>query len=332
MPKLPVPHRSDAHRLACLSLYRALLKQSFALPSTQSAGVTSLIRYRFKTDRVLQSPSQIADGLRAGNDVLNLLCACAQGRMDSIARLSSLIESTLKLSESNKVYRSALRSSRSPAAPRPGPKAVTAHLGASRMSHSGRLCTGAVFSRPLPLSQIRGGKRRVPRFVSVQGIPFLRYSKPQSPTLGRVLRQKIAWNIKKWDQRGKLAEVNIRWGENEDAWDALVTQQHRKEVLQHERSTPGHVQTELNCELTSWAAASRVADAAIGQKIRNQDLRNAKTSQRMVDILKQERMLAAKEKADLESKKYERRVARRTEGLLAAAAPNQRSEEDDERT
>ncbi|ERF75483.1 hypothetical protein EPUS_07015 [Endocarpon pusillum Z07020] len=291
-----VPHQSSTHRLACLSLYKALLKHSLTVSTTHSGGLRSLIRCRFKTDRLLQSPSQIANGLNAGNEVLKLLCASARGESSSIARLSELIESTLELSGITEAYRNSLRLIKKPPSSRRAPKANNLPLSANKTLQSRRPDSSPIFERPLPLSQIRGGKRRVPKFVAAQGVPFLLYSKPQPQSLGRLLRQKIAWQHKKWDQRTKLTEETIPLGVCEDAWDALVASQEEVEGHSNRTSVPEDRETGISGDSTSWNSAPQFAAVSVGDKIRSFERRNLETGRRLFEILKQERVLVANEK------------------------------------
>jgi hypothetical protein len=73
-------------------------------------------------------------------------------------------------------------------------------------------------SRPLPLAQLSGGRRHVPILTYADHIPFLRFKKPQSPFLARVLRQKLATKQKRLDLIDDLDE-QIAIGEHEDKWE-----------------------------------------------------------------------------------------------------------------
>jgi hypothetical protein len=290
-----------------------------ALSATHSGSLTSLLRHRFKSDRFLQSPSRISNGLNAGHEALQILHDTAQGEPKSIIRLSSLLESTLKLSESNEAYRNALRSTSAPASSGLISKAKRVRSSFDNSPLSRTPESRPILERPLPLPEIESGKRRVPRFVSVQGMSFLHYSKPQSSSLSRVLRQKIAWEASKWGQRKKLSEEIIPLGENEDAWDDLVALQEEREAVADESSKRGDYQDNADIDSTSWNAAARIAEAGIAHDIKKYDQRNLETGRRMFEILKQERVLAANEKAVLRSRKYRRHSkSRANEGLVAA--------------
>jgi hypothetical protein len=288
-----------------------LLKQSLALSHTQSGGIRSLIRHRFKTDRFLQSPSQIANGLDAGNELLKLLGASAQGDTRAFIRLTSLIESTLSLSESNKAYRKAFRSTKGPSSPRLAPRANHLRMCADKTLQFRHPDSRPILERPLDLSEIKGGKRRVPNFVATQGLAFLRYTKPMPVSLGRVLRQKSDWVHKKWDQRDQLMAEALPLAQGEDDWDSIVALQSEQEGLATEKIVPEHCDHASHRDSIAWTSFPRFADSRLAAAIQRFEQRNLERGLQMVEILKQERVLAANEKAALECKKYEKRVLRR---------------------
>jgi hypothetical protein len=116
-----------------------------------------------------------------------------------------------------------------------------------------------------------------------------------------------------------MSEEIIPLGENEDAWDNLIALQEEREVVTDESSKRGDYQNNANIDSTSWNAAARLAEAGIAHDIKKHDRKNLETGRRMFEILKQERVLAANEKAVLPSSKYGRRSkSRANEGLVAA--------------
>jgi hypothetical protein len=155
--------------------------------------------------------------------------------------------------------------------------------------------------------------------MAVHGIPFLKYFKKQPLALGRSLRQKAAWQAKKWDQRVKLVEETLPLSQQEDAWDDLIARQLREESVSDSdiQSVEETRNVALHEEPESWISAYLRVEAGLAQKVRDFDRRNLETGRRMYYILKQERELAAKEKAEVESKKYEKRVLRRVDKFLA---------------
>lgn len=139
--------------------------------------------------------------------------------------------------------------------------------------------------------------------MAVQGIPLLQYSKPQPVSLGRVLRQKVAWQTKNWDQHGRIVGELTPLAESEDDWDAFVALQVKQEGLTKKNSLQQADVAGVKSDAVSWQAASRAAEASIIHKIRIQEQKHLETSRRMIEILKLERSMAAQEKAEIKTKK-----------------------------
>jgi hypothetical protein len=74
--------------------------------------------------------------------------------------------------------------------------------------------------RPRPLDQLKG-QRHVPKLVGAQGWPFLRFKKPQSPFLSRVIRDKTKQKQKRVDALN-LIDEQVHWAEQEQAWDGML--------------------------------------------------------------------------------------------------------------
>ncbi len=259
--------------------------------------------------------------------MLKLLCASTQGESSSIARLSELIESTLELSSKIESYRNSLRPIKDHQSPARAPTGKHFLPSTDKSLHSRRLDSSPIFERPLTVSQIKGGKRRVPKFVAVQGVPFLLYSKPQPQSLGRLLRHKIAWQLKKWDQRTKLTEETIPLGIYEDAWDTLIASQEKVERHSNRTSVPVDNENGTSANPTSWNTASQFAEMSLGDQIRSFEQRNLETGRRMFEILKQERVLAANEKEKMDSRRCKVHLFREVNGVRAGAK-NFRSRQD----
>ena len=74
--------------------------------------------------------------------------------------------------------------------------------------------------RPLKREEL-SGRRRVPTLTVANMIPFLRFRKPQSEYLGRVLRDKIKGRQKRTDMLNRL-EVEAEGGKSEGQWETIV--------------------------------------------------------------------------------------------------------------
>jgi hypothetical protein len=68
------------------------------------------------------------------------------------------------------------------------------------------------------------GPRHIPVLASANGIPFLRFGKPQPPALSRILRQKLDKRITRFDTRVVMEHYWIPIAHQEDEWDDLLRQ------------------------------------------------------------------------------------------------------------
>jgi hypothetical protein len=314
---------------AGLSLYRALLRQSSALhvggsseysPSKSSDVLSSLVRFRFHQDRKLKSPTQIANGLKAGYEALDLLHACNKNSPSALAQLKSLLESTAAQAEYTSAYRAALAAARSPTSPQKLSKIAHLRAIATKANSTRYPWSKPVLERPLPLDEIKGGKRRVPNLVSAQGIPFLRYSKPQPISLSRVIRQKQDRDQKKWTRQESL-KGDIIIAQWEDEWDEIVAGLKAEEQARGKGNVRPPLDSDGRKEAggpeASWKHEMVVAEGELYQQIKRNDWKNAEMGRKMWEIVVKERELAAQEKREA---KIQRRIERKAAAAAAAVA------------
>jgi hypothetical protein len=286
------------------------LKQTTLLQShtktDRNDTLPNVVRYRFRRDRKLISLKQVANGLNAGYAMLDLVHACNNKNGDALTKLATLVESTTVQAEQTAAWRSTLGTLKKPVLS----SATTAKVGhinavadkANQVRHPG---SKPILDRPLPLSEIRGGTRRVPNLVTAHGIPFLRYSKPQPISLSRVIRQKVLWNEKNWIRRGVLEE-KIILAEFEDEWDRILEREHGITDADPEDATATFSEP-------SWTEEFHNNEAAIFEAIRARDAKCAEIGEKMWEIVKQEKALKRLEKT-------ERRVARKEMELAKEGA------------
>ncbi|OCT52155.1 hypothetical protein CLCR_08718 [Cladophialophora carrionii] len=226
MPRHLAPHKSGPHRLACLGLFRSLLRESGHVgTATSSTGIAehlrSLVRYRFHKDRTLLSRSQIIRGLEAGHGFLGLLRGCAAKSPTALDQLSKLLEQVAVQAESTATYRRTLA-----ARWKPPPPSRYAHLEnlrrvADKANHASTPASPRIFQHPRPLSEVKTGVRKVPNLILAQGIPLLKYPGPTPVLVNRVLKEKIRWGVRKWEQH-KDIQRRIQIAEWEDQWDSIL--------------------------------------------------------------------------------------------------------------
>ena len=161
MPKLFVPRKSDAHRLACTSLYRALLKQCNGLTSnTTSTGhglptsaLKDLVRYRFQRDRKLQSPTNIKNALTSGHSHLGLLYHSNLGSQSALAHLIEILKTTFSDIESKAAERE-LQRERQPFL-KITPKALHIQKQSTKALNRAPPDSVGLSAHPLPLSALK---------------------------------------------------------------------------------------------------------------------------------------------------------------------------------
>lgn len=271
------------------------------------------MRYRFHRDRKLVSLKLVANGLNAGYAMLDLVHACNDKNGDALTKLASLVESTTVQAEQAAAWRFTLRSLKKPV-PSSATLAKVRHINAvaDKANHVRYPGSKPILERPLPLSEIRGGTRRVPNLVTAHGIPFLRYSKPQPISLSRVIRQKVLWNERNWTSRGVLEEKIILAG-FEDEWDRILEREHGVMDADSEDATAVFAES-------SWTEELRDSDAALFEAIRVRDSKCAEMGEKMWEIVKREKALKRQEKMERRVARKEMQLAKEGSSLSAGQA------------
>ncbi|MCJ1286257.1 hypothetical protein MMC26_005602 [Xylographa opegraphella] len=215
MPPHFVPARSGVHRIACLALYRSLVRRSSQLQigEHQQYALRQLVKNVFLKNRKFQSPSKIVEALNLGYQSLETLQHVSSKPVQLVAKLvDSLTGPNALCKEEN---------------PKCGHKyRPSGEATKSRKTTSfapivwPRPDTPLVLSRPF---QSTSGKRHIPKLVNTNGIPHLRFKKPQSPFLSRVIRDKIRQREKRFD-RLQLLKAEIPMARAEDEWDSILKQ------------------------------------------------------------------------------------------------------------
>ena len=289
MPKLFVPHKSDAHRLACTSLYRALLKQCNGLTSnTTSSGhalpsfaLKDLVRYRFQRDRKLQSPAAIKKTLTSGHSHLELLYHSNLGSRSALTNLIEILKTTSDDIESKATERQLQRERQPP--PKITPKALHIQQQATKALNRAPSDSVGLSAHPLPLSALRSESRIVPQLINGQkNTPFLRYGK-QSVFLSRILRQTMKWKERQFGHL-KALDMNYDLALAEDDWDAII----RRQLDREHGSRAAAMVDSLE---PNWATEVRNVQNLIHSRIRAKEVQGQQLGMRMWEIVKQEQRL-----------------------------------------
>lgn len=148
---------------------------------------------------------------------------------------------------------------------------------------------GKTLDRPLTTLS---GRRRVPKLVNANRVPFLRLKKPQSPFVSRIIRDIIDTRERRISLAKRLEE-QLPLAMHEDEWDKIL--------FDHFGLKESHLWTsELRLAINQNASLQ----AAAVQK--RTDL-----AARMHAIVEQEKALALEEKLRLRDEKHKQRKARR---------------------
>lgn len=163
--------------------------------------------------------------------------------------------------------------------------------------------------RPLPKEKLTG-RRHVPKLVGVHTVfPFLRFKKPQSPFLSRILRNKVKKKHLRYDRIEKMDELVVI-GEWEDAWDRVVENCSFEDSLREETRKAGSLEWEDDEyeEEKEWRPRPNIGDSWTSEAKKaimetwRANAREAKKSRqlgdKMVEIIEQEKKLAEEERRE----------------------------------
>ncbi|KAL5365644.1 hypothetical protein BJX96DRAFT_15050 [Aspergillus floccosus] len=273
MHKLVVPKLSGAHRFACLALYRALLRQSAYLPSKTPELSTCkwLVQHRFRKYKGIQSPSQVANALRAGYEALDLFHSASLGNQRDINRITTLISENERIREQRAIRQRALSKANPPRPLSPRQRQKEESRRFQEQTARRHPDATSIFSRP---RLIVNGRRKIPVLVNARGVPFLRIKKPQPKNLSGVIRTKLEKRWKRIERRDRL-QLQLLFCKDEDYWDALTTE-------------PG-------AEQERWVDEVRKGLSEVNRQIQESDKKNKEISEAMWKVVLAERQLAARE-------------------------------------
>jgi hypothetical protein len=181
--------------------------------------------------------------------------------------------------------------------------------------------------RPRPLPELNGGTRRVPVLEEANGgIPFLRISKPQSHYLGSYIRRKSARRQKQHSLYQQLSDDSKLEAQEEDRWEDELVRLAAEEGVQLE----GHHWVRH----TPYEQSVKLAMDYVGQKLSSEMDDMKARAVAMLDIVDEEKRLAAEEEKERKRmKRWERNARRRQKprGRQRDAPGSQGQEEWDRR-
>ena len=287
MPRQFVPRQSGAHRIAAIALYRALITQCKAVPLDlhRQHELQYIVQNRFKQVRNLKSTRRLKLYFEAGYEAIDQLDAAVAGDVQSREYILSLL-------------------ARAPAdvkaAPPPYklPKYIQKQLRKKERQLEERSTVDekppkpSIFDRrPLSLEKLTGA-RHVPVLFNANGIPVLRFKKPQPSNLSNYIRSRINLRQKRQDQCHRL-EDELELASAEDEWDEIV------EVYGELRRGGGDEEEEEDeKEENDWVTAINQALTDLEKALAEEKEKNRVMATRMQELVDRERELFQQERAE----------------------------------
>ncbi|TKW54586.1 hypothetical protein CTA1_8973 [Colletotrichum tanaceti] len=220
-PSQFIPARSSRHRVACIALYRALIREARAIPipdellrkGTQNP-IPRLVRKAFVRNRTETSYRIVFSALGTGYNFLNLFKAAQNP--DSTEH--SQIIAHLREKRGRDVKAEAGKPL--PREPRPEKPKWPPLL--QKVSGEGQPPVYVSPRHPVPREALTGA-RRVPRLVvTSEGIAFLRQGKPQHPSVVRYVQRATKAKRRAMELMITSKREETPWAALEDRWDDIV--------------------------------------------------------------------------------------------------------------
>ncbi|EFQ31406.1 hypothetical protein CGRA01v4_10971 [Colletotrichum graminicola] len=224
MPSQFIPARSSRHRVACIALYRALIREARAIPlpddvlrkGTQNP-IPRLVQKAFARNRTEASYRIVFSALGTGYNFLNLFKAAqtpdSKEHSQIIAHLRDKKLRDAK-SEAGKPP---------PRPPRPAKPKWPPLL--QKVSEEDEPPAYVSPRFPVPREHLTG-TRHVPYVaVTSEGISFLRQKKPQDPSVGLYVRRKTRIKRRAMDLMLGSSREDMPWAAQEDRWEEIVKQE-----------------------------------------------------------------------------------------------------------
>ncbi|KAI4120644.1 MAG: hypothetical protein LQ338_006868 [Usnochroma carphineum] len=323
MPGPPIPVKSGIHRAACFALYRALFRRSRqVLPLKLAEVFGKHIKDAFRINAKARSRTAICAALGTGYAVslaiptylLQAPDSCRQTLEDLATRRRDILRQLSELSQSSETVPK-LKGKRKA---RPGTTAVLKGQSAQQPTYTGRRWPHPDAKPVLDgLPPLPPGKlRRVPTLVNANHIPFLRFTKPQSPFLSYIIRKKNVERERRVDKMQALEKL-VGLAEDEDEWDRILWEHHQ--VSTHDNGA-------------RWISATREALTNVKRVHQINTAKRMHIAQRMFYILQEQERLVDQERLERRNRRHQaykaRRMQRREAASTATQTPSSEQEED----
>ncbi|TIC92495.1 hypothetical protein CH35J_009974 [Colletotrichum higginsianum] len=220
-PSQFIPARSSRHRIACIALYRALIREARAIPvpdellrkGTQNP-IPRLVRKAFVRNRTETSYRIVFSALGTGYNFLNLFKAAQTPDSTEHSQIIAHLR--------EKSARDAKAEAGKPPPRVPPPEKPKWPPLLQKVSREGQPPAYVSPRYPVPRENLTGA-RRVPRLVvTAEGIAFLRQGKPQHRSVVRYVQRATKARRQAMELMLTSKREEAPWAALEDRWDEIV--------------------------------------------------------------------------------------------------------------
>ncbi|KAG6035141.1 hypothetical protein E4U19_004956 [Claviceps sp. Clav32 group G5] len=206
-----VPARNSRHRIAALSLYRALLRSADKVATPDQSALRYAVRSRFVVDRPLTSLRLVYASMAAGYKFLSMLVK---------AQDQTSTEHAQVISHLRRMPPPPNRTPPSPPPPKLPPKEpFLVNISKTDAPHY------------VPTYRLQSKVHNLNLCATSDGLPFLRLKKPQPPALSKMIGQKGIFYRKTMLKWLETDEEPTWQATQEDEWENLMAAQMRQEGL-----------------------------------------------------------------------------------------------------
>lgn len=157
----------------------------------------------------------------------------------------------------------------------------------------------------------------MPILTHSTGFPFLRFKKPQSPFLSRVLRDKMKQKHNRSEKISELEDEEENFAAWEDKWESAVLAQ-----LEREGGARGKwVEEEEWGSSYGWRKELRRSKAMIYKQIDDEAVKAKERGLKMMEIMDRERELYNEERSLRRHEKKLEKKRKKEEAMREAEAP-----------
>ncbi|KAK2012147.1 hypothetical protein LZ32DRAFT_605823 [Colletotrichum eremochloae] len=220
-PSQFIPARSSRHRVACIALYRALIREARAIPlpddvlrkGTQNP-IPRLVKKGFRRNRTETSYRIVFSALGTGYNFLNLFKAAQNPDSKEHSQIIAHLREKKLRDAKSEAGKPPPRPSR-PDKPKWPPLL-------QKVSKEGEPPAYISPRFPVPRENLTGARRVPYVVVTSEGIAFLRQKKPQDHSVALYVQRKTRIKRRAMELMLESTREDMPWAAQEDRWEELL--------------------------------------------------------------------------------------------------------------